>query len=90
MARTGDYANDLAPMRAGLLGVPCWVSGRRFRNIATACPLSTSVARSIQHDRASKVFQSCPVQHRDLPTGVADDPELLQLAGGFGHADSRP
>src|SRR6185312_16989834 len=28
---------------------------------------------------ATQLFQPEPVQHRDPPTGVADDPELLQL-----------
>jgi hypothetical protein len=30
------------------------------------------------------LFQLRPVQYRDLPTDVADDTELVQLAGGFG------
>src|SRR6185437_13281368 len=33
---------------------------------------------------ATQLFQAGPVQHRDPPTSVADDPELLQLARSFG------
>src|ERR1700730_14345753 len=33
---------------------------------------------------ATQLFQLGPVEHRDLPTDVADDTELVQFAGGFG------
>src|ERR1700680_2294434 len=35
---------------------------------------------------ATQLFQPRPVQYRDLSTDVADNTELVQLAGGFGDA----
>jgi len=34
----------------------------------------------------TKLFQLGPVEDRDLAAAIGNRPELLQLAGGFGHA----